>query len=1787
IRIYKNSDINAIRHIGLNATTGKMKMMEAASEYTWYSTTTTVGYASTASGIRSKNLVSGNAVILNGNLVSGINNIVELTIDGLVDLLGQVPGSTTSPTVTSTISEYVSGVTTGIMDYGNELFTRYLEVCDLAAEYDGTVAGAGYLAEKTRILNEMEKYGLFDSTTGTVVGGLLIQYISLPDMVCSGGNVMINTDGVTGFGNIDARGAPQISVTNNSNLYMKVNDLNIVEAGGELIYNSASLGKNADAVLPTLTKIQTSDAASSLISVKETWKGPVNVVEDGVTTAVIPVTNIELNGNISNQSGKISIENLSGDIIMQGAASGDGASISGREVELKASSGSISQGFSKGILNIGGTPEDIYGSYATQHETMIDGHETTSVSKNSFANDVEERQQQGTWIAGNDIFLSAMDINVNGLIQSGYSEYRVELSSDAQKAIENYDRNYMGQNITPDMLVAYKINSGGTRMGADGTAYYEVQAYYNPQTKKVILEDVDAKGGKVYLTGRISSTGNGRILAIDGSADIEINNRTDRSLTVGKINVGDQVGLISITDIAKGTTTEFRRDSTTTRKIGSNDLTVAGATSFYRPEKGLYYHWTTGKTVAEVEDYYKKVKFYLWGGFSKNPSTIHEYEITENLLSASNGEKSKLPGTYIGTFAGGGVPGDPEYVLHYENDVDYFSSYFDKWITYSNAIKSRGYEHYEWGHTVGKTLTFQHSLKADNEIGIGFIGSRYKGGAVLITSDQNVSLTGNLTGVTGTRIDISSRKGAIEQTGGNLIGDSLNLNALNGIGNSGAIHHLAAGDKATLNAVSTFGNINVISGATSGKQGNLEIAKVSTSGDVRLTADGTISRITTGDSLVKGRRIDLTSNYGGIGKAGAALLIEGGQTPAASGDTMSASVNATARDSIYLEQTAGDMRLGRIESKLGDVELKVANGSFDNVLPAIDNSNDRKGEDLVNKWIAIGLINADGTSNGTAVKAEAAAAYEKLVNNEFASYLTQKAFYDANPEQAKAGSFLALQAKYGLYSSVDEYLSVLKNDSSSDYFKILNNDYGWSKDNLLYALQKSIMNPTSGSTTTIDRPANVKGKNITLTALNGGIGKDGAVEELSIADLSNNLDVLKKLAGAEAADITWKEAEGKATINHKTAIGIEMTSSSGGLTATAKDNVYIAASTDAPIYLKNINAGEGNIRLFGRDGILNVSTVKDFVNLTGKDLIIEGGDKGSSSSIGTSNKAIVTGLSGTLTARAEGYINIYQKSLNPLIISALYGGGHVYLRSFSNLNSLYSGNAVDDSGYLNVDGRLTMVSDYGNIGQDGKGIRVLIDNLDLIRATGNNVYIDCQSGSADKPVLNVGTINTADAGIFKLRGDVSTVNFNGVIEADNIDVVADSLTQNEEDSAIKTENFQAVTASGISLDSAKNQIQQAGFTNQNGSIHLKNLGDLRLMGVINRSTADSDGLFVDTTGILTFARAVNAKNIGVNAAKVNQNIERSRLLTENLTVNADQGIYLNSLNNEIIQATFANRSSGNIEIGANTQLRILDVINSSEDSSSSFIINALSGVNFSGRVEAKNIELESVSASQQAKTSTIITDNLKVNTSKGMSLDSRTNQIAKATLKNSGSGNIYLRNQGDLELAGAENASTANLKKIIINSGGTLKLTGLIEGEAVEMIADSIAQEKDSAVKTPDLIVNSTNGMTINSDGNMIAKAALTNNSGGNIVLKNGSSINLLDVINYSTNSNSKISLNNSEGVTLSGLINARNINITAASLFQNESTSQVKTKDLRVRTINGVSLNSSINKVAQVTINN
>lgn len=1819
INVYSGADIETIRHINLNSNTGNMLMLETASEYTWHSGGTTGGYASTASGELGNNTTTSNKVTINGNLLAGKENKVELTIDGRVDFDGEITNSVTAPTITSTKAEYAAGVTTGTMDYANDLFKRYLAVSELAREYAGTSAGDGFTAEKTRLLAEMQKYGLYDPNTGELVGGLLVQYVSLPDMLCTGGDVVINTGSVAGNGNITAKGAPQILVNNNSNLYMKVNDLAIVEGGGRLIYNSSSLGSAAKNTLKTLSTI-TVNEADSLISLKENWSGTLNAVIEGETVSMTPITNIELNGNINNAYGKVQINNTSGDIVMQGRTVDSGATINALEVELTAPKGAISQGFTDGIVNIGGNPETIYKATTdTWAATIPTNQKTTTKQTYTFGN-LDRNDQEGTWIAGGAVYLNASDINVNGLIQSGFSDYKLTLSSGLDSSllakISTYDTYYNGQEITPDMLTAYKLNTGGAKKDTSGNWYYEVQAYYNPQTKSIVLEDIAPQGGRIYLTGRISSTGNGKIRAFDGSANVNLTvgidvphtmGKSKIPVTLGSVNLGDEAGLVSITDTGKKVKTDYTRTTTTVTEYDRYTLeqnvvktsrgykmswirvplpdivTVSGSSTTYQPATGLYYNWTTGQKISGTNKWAKDVKFRVWGAYTKTQNQLQlEEQNSDNLVFSGSTNNPRESGIFIGAVTGSSA----NYFIKYTKNVNSYSEFFEQWKTFDNAIHSKGTEHYLWGNTQDSSITYQHALKADNNISISFIGST-TGGSLLLSNSGSVNLSSSVIGKAGSALNFAAGKGSIEQTGGQLVADTFNFSATSGIGSNNTINCKVVSDTGYLHAVTTAGNINIAASNTSGKYGDIKIKKVTTTGNVMLDVYGSIYNNSTSstDSLLQGRRIDLISRNGQIGKAGGGwLFINGGQTTGMLGakeilnnDTMSASVNAKAKSNVCLMQVNGDMRLGYIESTSASVDLKVANGSFDNALPVNATTEKRSSDELIDKWLELGLFNSNGTSNGATVKQTAVDNYKNAIKAEYASYAAQKAYYTAT-KATKTTAYTALDTKYKSYATADAYLSAQAAVTTSDYYKILNGTYGWTQDQLLYALQSSIMNRTTGSTDSYNRDANIIGKNITLSAPNGGIGKNASAETVSIKNLGSNLDTLKKLAATEADDIIWNEANGTATINKTTAIGIKMLSSTNYLNATARDNVYIAAATNDPIYVKSINSGANNIRLLGKKGIFNYNS-DNTINFTGKDLLIEGG----TSSIGTADRAVVTNLNGKMTARADGLINLYQYSNNPLVISALYGGSDVKLRAMKDLRSVNTGDAFDDSGYINSLGDLTLVSDSGSIGEVGKGLRILIDNQKPVKAaaTGGNVYLKGVTNATGKN-LKISELKAATA-----NGSAGIDSAGGIELAGSVDIVtlalktATAFTQSAANT-IKATLLEVVANGAITLDNVNNQISRAALSGA-GNILLKNKSALVLNNI---QTLEGYGLTINNTNTITLNGEVRADSVNITATNAARTA--GSIVTGQLTLTTANGADLGS-ENRINQATFNNTSSGDISFGNRVALTLGAVTNSSTGTTSSFKADCgNNAINLTGNINAVNVDIKGETVAQAEKTSNITTDNLKVTTSKGMSLDSTGNKIVAANLTNTGSGDIELKNGKVMTISASNGASGA---KINIDNSTTLTVDN-ITCSNVELRGTSIAQTVNGKITTENLTVNANYGIALNSFANSIAKAALSSTSINDVILANNrSTLTLLDCFNGSTaNASSKIDVSNTGNLIISGSQQANNIKLTSsgASVTQsNSATGNITTNNLTVNAATGITIDRATNAIAKAGLSN
>ena len=97
---------------------------------------------------------------------------------------------------------------------------------------------------------------------------------------------------------------------------------------------------------------------------------------------------------------------------------------------------------------------------------------------------------------------------------------------------------------------AYLVNEGGAVWNEATESYdYEVKVYYNPYTDELVTESVAPKGGQIQLSGKISSTGGGRIIAADGAADISIDtSAVDKDVKVNSITGNDISGLITITD---------------------------------------------------------------------------------------------------------------------------------------------------------------------------------------------------------------------------------------------------------------------------------------------------------------------------------------------------------------------------------------------------------------------------------------------------------------------------------------------------------------------------------------------------------------------------------------------------------------------------------------------------------------------------------------------------------------------------------------------------------------------------------------------------------------------------------------------------------------------------------------------------------------------------------------------------------------------------------------------------------------------------------------------------------------------------------------------------------------------------------------------------------------------------------------------------------------------------------------------------------------------------------------
>ena len=1348
---------NSVRHTNIYADAGEELVFVHTGRDTSYGGEEEGGYVTEDTGSKHYNKLDKNSVDINGSMAAGMDNKInivvgvagdialfdeaerksltnktalskeelqgKITVAGsdVLDAQGKPTGAHSGLTE-ETAASIKDSIKLGSVDYAQTLMNRYNEIMLLVSEYasDGTDSASyiGYKAEAERLLTQMEKMGEVSYVDGKYVlnAHKMVDYVELPELTASGGNITINTSVLKSSkatGSLSANGSPEINVTNNTNLMLRLQRINVDDGGGRLLYNNeqltgstssdfnnniSKLNKKAGAASGGFQSVKSETGIGGSIDIKGNYSGaPLDykVVEDGQTFVgqYLPQADIIVSGDVYNKNGSIKITSQHNNITIAGASAQDSVSVLGANVALSAG-GSITQTFTDGIVNIDYDPQSFFYKY---YDKLKNNKENIYDITGPYGEPYDGMEPKGSFIAGGVISINATDINVDGIVQSGYGDYVLSMKNDknVEAAISKIKSSYKeGDKLTDDYVKgneAYRIVKGSAYWDYDAKCYkYRIGAYYNPASNTIILEDVNASGGQIYLTGRISSIGAGRLYCLDGTSNITIESNHAYNMKLGSLITNDVKGRVSITDTAGysvyynnkkipvARVTEYTNGMMETYYVSSGGTKYEYMAKYfdgakggqYQPKEGLRYTWTSGTKNTDYKRYTHDDMDGGWGlwDLEEKDKDLQEWSTQENLTgSGSSNNEARKDGVVVQE-----TNDSQKTFMEYEhNQLGETVRTIESERYYSTGLFGC-HKHHEvtWKEETGSTDTYFASAKADYPIEVKFLGQKAEesvvkvhnvmGGIEMSGSIGNTQLyegtdaAGNITHNTkGTvwinsgRIDVGE---PVKQSGGALYGRIISVA---GTGNLENIN-IAAGDDVYLKLKSwsqAGGEVTVNVSNLAGAKGRLHLdansGELSESGYRWKLLDITNSSsngdiIYAGYNAIEADRINLTAANGSIyGDGGSALKIKAGQN-AAGDDSLSASINVKAKGDINIEQVEGNLRLGRVYSSTGDVTLKSA-GSIIDALPEEAAAKGSE-ESRLQRWKNIGLIEG-GNSRLQEIK-----------------------------------SRLNKEKGLGSYTT-------------------------WDKTALLYAISESILQKTAESLDqTSTKDPNVIGRNITLTA-NGSIGQRGETKEITLTGIlaknadgsyknANALNDLKSLGQADVTNVTLrKDADGKqiAVIDETQPLGIQQTTSNG----QGKINIQAAAK-----------GGQGDIFLQGRE---EIGSEKSFAGRVSKDLNIEkiltGNGRATVTSLGSINK---------LAAEPEA-VNIQAQSLYLTAINGV-GSNDVLNISLYGQDEANDGLSVISGGSVAIKqlGDNQLILQYLSAGKDPDSYVMILADNDIV-----------------------------------------------------------------------------------------------------------------------------------------------------------------------------------------------------------------------------------------------------------------------------------------------------------------------------------------------------------------------------------------------------------------------------------------------------------------------------------------
>jgi filamentous hemagglutinin family protein len=1072
-------------------------------------------------------------------------------------------------------------------------------------------------------------------------------FIVMPEVDARGGNINVIGDSLAGNGRLNARGEAKIEIINNTSSFLRTDALTIPEdATGRLTLNGVAI-LNVAGTNPTTAQIngalndRNQGGSANFADVKIAPNSPAPsitvrntfVPADGDTRA----PDIEVVGDISNMLGVVTLESERGSVLVQPkdplnpltAPNIQAATINitaGRDFVFSSPSA---------FYHTAGNPRDMWG-----------GTRTPSGNSGGLANDFEDggsgsgsttQQRDGTGgptIAGNNIFISARYLNINGLLQSGLPDRSIIVGNDATVTLEvgssRVDTTLALAKSTYDTLVASSGQKPADPRFRIRDTSGNIVAFFNAELDRIELEPVKVEGGKLELVGEILNTGGGRIEAMDGYGRFDIDNTTGKDLVITGLDTGNDIeGRIRITDFlrrwdpranggAGGIVTSPGQASTKTTayynslapvtreitRLGTDvvtkdklgDIVLANTTvttantrnSAYAPVTGQTYTWVTGQrnTTNTYEKYEKETKFWFFdGNWSLEDRTDHK--TWDDPTPLSEGEYTKIDTGM----------GDTTY-RYQRRDV---TTSFNDWEVNDSECSAflciwKWHTHEVWTETGAKRYN-THTVKGDYSIPVKFIG--YDSGQIDVRSGGGIIVNGGVTNRTGTvTMDSTAGRGQAggaidsESVRGVISAPSVVLRAATGIGSTLTPLQLdmLGGTVTALTATGDVGLREV--------SGDMRVAGVRTDSDGRvfLQADRDIVAAGAGNTVrVSGGGVDLVASSGQIGSASQALVV---QTEA----SVQGGINALANGDINLMQPDGDMQLEKVESLTGDVTLTAGNGRITD--GNRNETRDTRAEgDLDQLWSDLRLRESDGAGDSLD---EALAAHKAQIERDYREYWSLRNVQlteDANNPGGyvyRADAYDAATASQRLRTLHDELggLGVaLATGTASDYSATFSYDtvaagdtmaagiadgtHVWSDNQVRYGVSAAIYNKSTPDTETRIEQPNIVGRHIVLnaTGANGGVGRDEGQFTVDISSLATlSAEQRRILSAAEADDVAIDAVAKTATVLKRDDVDIA-TSAGGSVTVNARGHVFLGADD----YERNGTVFPGDINLVSLD----------------------------------------------------------------------------------------------------------------------------------------------------------------------------------------------------------------------------------------------------------------------------------------------------------------------------------------------------------------------------------------------------------------------------------------------------------------------------------------------------------------------------------------------------------------------------------------------------------------------------